>query len=152
ACAGRGTVQDDRSVRVEIPPGVATGTRLRLNHEGEAAGRGGRAGDLFVEIQVLADERFERQGDDLIHRTSIGIAEAALGTALEIPLLDDETREVEVPAGVQPGWVTRVSGQGMTRLGRRGRGDLAVVVDVDVPTDLSAEEEDLLRRFAELRR
>lgn len=150
-CIGRGTVAEDRSVRVEIPPGVDTGTRLRLNHEGEAAGRGARAGDLFVEIQVLDDERFERQGDDLIHRTSVGIAEAALGTTLEIPLIDDETMELEVPAGTQPGWVTRVTGQGMTRLGRRGRGDLAVVVEVDVPTDLSAEEEDLLRRFAELR-
>lgn len=150
-CAGRGTMQEDRSVRVEIPPGVATGTRLRLNHEGEAAGRGGRAGDLFVEIQVRADERFERQGDDLIHRTSVGIAEAALGTMLEIPLIDGETTELDVPAGTQPGWVARVPGQGMSRLGRRGRGDLAVVVDVVVPTDLSPEEEDLLRRFAELR-
>lgn len=150
-CSGRGTVQEDRSVRVEIPPGVATGTRLRLNHEGEAAGRGGRAGDLFVEIQVLGDEQFERQGDDLIHRTSVGIAEAALGTTIEIPLIDGETTELDVPAGTQPGWVARVPGQGMSRLGRRGRGDLGVVVDVDVPTDLSSEEEELLRRFAELR-
>lgn len=150
-CTGAGTVDEDRTVGVEIPPGVATGTRLRLNHEGEAAGRGGRAGDLFVEIQVMADERFERQGDDLIHRTSIGIAEAALGTTIEVPLIEDEMIEIEVPAGTQPGWVTRLPGKGMTRLGRRGRGDLAVVVGVEVPTDLSAEEEDLLRQFAERR-
>lgn len=150
-CRGRGTTDEDRTVRVEIPPGVATGTRLRLNHEGEAAGRGGRAGDLFVEIQVLADDRFERDGDDLIHRATVGIAEAALGTVVDVPLLDDTTQELEIPAGTQPGWVTRVPGQGMSRLGRRGRGDLLVVVGVEVPTDLSTEEEELLRRFAESR-
>lgn len=150
-CAGRATYQQDRTVRVEIPPGVATGTRLRLNHEGEASGRSGRSGDLFVEIQVLADERFEREGDDLIHRTSVGMAEAALGTTIEIPLLDDGTTRLEVPPGTQPGWVARIAGQGMTRLGRRGRGELAVVVGVEVPIDLSTEEEDLLRRLAELR-
>jgi molecular chaperone DnaJ len=151
-CLGRGTTQQDRDVRVEIPPGVATGTRLRLNHEGEAAGRGGRAGDLFVEIQVMPDERFERQGDDLVHRLRVGIAEAALGTTLQVPLLDDATHDLDVPAGTQPGWVARIPGQGMSRLGRRGRGDLAVVVDVEVPVDLTDEEEELLRRFAELRR
>lgn len=137
---------------VEVPPGVTTGTRLRLNHEGEATGRRGRAGDLFVEIQVHPDERFERQGDDLTHRTSVGMAEAALGTTIEVPLLDDERMSLDIPPGIQPGWVTRIGGQGMTRLGRRGRGDLVVVVDIEVPTDLSAEEEELLRRFAELRR
>jgi molecular chaperone DnaJ len=151
-CRGRGTTQQDRNVRVEIPPGVDTGTRLRLNHEGEAAGRGGRAGDLFVEVQVQPDERFDRQGDDLVHRTAIGIAEAALGATIEVPLLGGESGEVEVPAGTQPGWITRLAGQGMTRLGRRGRGDLLVVVEVEVPTQLGEEEEELLRRFAELRR
>jgi molecular chaperone DnaJ len=150
-CNGRATYQQERSVTVEIPPGVATGTRLRLNHEGEASGRSGRPGDLFVEIQVLEDERFDRQGDDLVHHTTVGIAEAALGTTIEVPLLGEEPTTLEVPSGTQPGWIARVSGQGMTRLGRRGRGDLVVVVGVEVPTDLSAEEEDLLRRFAELR-
>ncbi|HSJ27853.1 MAG TPA: J domain-containing protein [Acidimicrobiia bacterium] len=152
ACLGRGTTQQERSVRVEIPAGVDTGTRLRLNHEGEAAGRGGRAGDLFVEVQVVPDERFDRQGDDLVHRTSVGIAEAALGATIDGPLWGGESGEVEIPAGTQPGWVARLPGQGMTRLGRRGRGDLLVVVEVEVPTHLSEEEEDLLRRFAELRK
>jgi molecular chaperone DnaJ len=151
-CSGRATYQQERTVGVEVPPGVTTGTRLRLNHEGEATGRRGRAGDLFVEIQVHPDERFERQGDDLTHRTSVGMAEAALGTTIEVPLLDDERMSLDIPPGIQPGWVTRIGGQGMTRLGRRGRGDLVVVVDIEVPTDLSAEEEELLRRFAELRR
>ncbi len=150
-CRGRATYQQERTVRVEIPPGVSTGTRLRLNHEGEAVGRTGRSGDLFVEIQVLADERFERDGDELIHRVAVGIAEAALGTSLEIPLLDGGSMTLEIPKGTQPGWVARIPGQGMTRLGRRGRGDLAVVVEVEVPSDLSPDEEELLRRFAELR-
>jgi molecular chaperone DnaJ len=150
-CDGRATYQEERTVRVEIPPGVTTGTRLRLNHEGEAVGRTGRSGDLFVEVQVSTDERFEREGDELIHQVSVGIAEAALGTRVEVPLLDGETTTLEIPAGTQPGWIARIPGQGMTRLGRRGRGDLAVVVHVEVPTDLSSEEEELLRRFAELR-
>jgi molecular chaperone DnaJ len=150
-CGGKRTYAQDRTVGIEIPPGVATGTRLRLNHEGEAVGGSGRPGDLFVEVEVRPDERFERHDDDLVHRLSIGIAEAALGTTVEVPLLDGEFAAVEVPAGSQPGWVTKLGNQGMTRLGRRGRGDLVVVVDVEVPTDLSSEEEDLLRRFAELR-
>jgi len=151
SCDGAGVRQEERSVRVEIPPGVDTGTRLRLNHEGEAVGRGGRAGDLFVEVAVQADERFERDGEDLVHRRRIGMAEAALGTSVTVPLLDGGETTVDVPAGSQPGWTTAVSGEGMARLGRRGRGRLRVVFDVEVPTDLSPEEEDLLRRFAEAR-
>ena len=150
-CVGAGVVPSDREVSVEIPPGVDNGTRLRLNHEGEAAGRGGQPGDLFVEIRVEPDERYVRDGAELIHRTSIGIAEAALGTTLDIPLLDGKHHSLEVPAGTQPGWATAVRGEGMSRLGRRGRGDLVVAVDVEVPSDLSREERDLLKRFAELR-
>jgi molecular chaperone DnaJ len=101
---------------------------------------------------VKPDERFERQGDDLVHRLRVGIAEAALGTTIQVPLLDHGIHDLDVPVGTQPGWVARIPGQGMNRLGRRGRGDLAVVVDVEVPVDLTDEEEELLRRFAELRR
>lgn len=150
-CDGAGTSQRSRTVRVEIPPGVATGTRLRLNHEGEAVARGGRSGDLFVEVRVRPDVRFERDGDDLVHLLTIAMTEAALGTAVEVPLLDGGSTELSIPAGTQPGWTTRVPGEGMSRLGRRGRGDLMVIVQVLIPTELSAEEEDLLRSLAELR-
>lgn len=150
-CRGRGVTAADQKVTVEIPPGVSTGTRLRLTGRGEDAGVGGTSGDLFVEIIVADDDRFRREGDDLVHHITIGLAEAALGTQVEVPRLGGETEKVDVPAGTQPGWVTRLSGEGMSRLGRRGRGDLLVVADVVVPVDLSSEEEDLLRRYAELR-
>ena len=150
-CTGVGIVPSDREVSVEIPPGVDNGTRLRLNREGEAAGRGGQPGDLFVEIRVQPDERFVRDGAELIHNVNIGIAEASLGTTIEIPLIDGKTHELDIPAGTQPGWATAIRGEGMSRLGRRGRGDLVVAVAVEVPADLSREERELLKRFAELR-
>ncbi|HEY5651248.1 MAG TPA: molecular chaperone DnaJ [Acidimicrobiia bacterium] len=150
-CAGGGIVPQDREVSVEIPPGVDNGTRLRLNREGEAAGRGGQPGDLFVEIKVLPDERFVRDGAELIHRTSIGISEAALGTSIDIPLIDGKVHVLDVPAGTQPGWTTGIRGEGMSRLGRRGRGDMVVAVAVEVPSDLTREERELLKKFGELR-
>lgn len=150
-CGGSGVEAMRQSVSVEIPPGVSTGTRLRLTGRGEAAGPGGSPGDLFVEVVVLPHERFRRDGDDLVHHVSIGLAEAALGTGTEIELLDGGTTTVDIPAGTQPGWLTRVRGEGMGRLGRRGRGDLVVVADVVVPVELSRDEEEALRAYAELR-
>lgn len=150
-CDGSGAVADHVEVSVEIPAGVSSGTRLRLSGRGESAGRQGPPGDLFVEIEVAPDPRFERRDSDLIHQVSLGIAEATLGTRLDIPVIDGGTLEFDVPAGTQPGKVFRVRGAGMTVLGRRNRGDLLIVVNVAVPQELSAEEEDLLRRWAELR-
>lgn len=150
-CRGSGVVEADQTVTVEIPPGVSSGTRLRLTGRGESLGWGGTAGDLFVEVLVAEDERFQREGDDLVHHVTIGIAEAALGTEVEVPLLGGGVERLEVPAGTQPGWITRLPGEGMSRLGRRGRGDLIVVADVVVPVDLSSEEEEHLRRYAEAR-
>jgi molecular chaperone DnaJ len=150
-CRGSGVVAADQHVTVEIPPGVSTGTRLRLTGRGESAGVGSAPGDLFVEVVVAEDERFRREGDDLVHHVTVGLSEAALGTDVEVPLLGDRAETVDIPPGTQPSWVTRIPGEGMTRLGRRGRGDLIVVADVVVPVDLSPEEEDLLRQYARLR-
>lgn len=150
-CGGDGSVSDHARVTVEIPAGVSSGTRLRLSGRGESGGRSGPPGDLFVEIHVADDPRFERQDSDLIHRARLGIAEATLGTRLDIPIIDGGTVELEVPAGTQPGKVFRVPGRGMTVLGRRNRGDLLVVTEVVIPTDLDAEEVELLRGWAELR-
>ncbi len=151
ACSGAGSVEGDTSVNVEIPAGVSTGTRLRLSGRGESAGRRGPAGDLFVEIAVDPDPRFERHDDDLVHRRSIGIAEATLGTRLAVPLVEGGESELDVPPGTQPGAVFSLPGLGITRLGRRTRGDLHVVVTVEVPQSVTVEEEELLRRWAELR-
>lgn len=150
-CSGSGRVPEKVTVNVEIPPGVSTGTRLRLTGRGESGGRTGPSGDLFVEVIVAEDQRFERHDSDLLHRISVGIAEASLGTRIEVPTIDGEDMPLEIPRGTQPGSMFTVPGYGMTRLGHRGRGDLMVVVDVAVPEDLDPEEEELLRRWAELR-
>lgn len=147
-CSGQGVHPSDRTVKVEIPAGVDSGTRLRLSREGEAAPRSGQGGDLYVEVAVRPDDRFERAGDDLVHRVSVGMADAALGTKIDVPLIDGGTDVIDVPRGTQPGWVHRIPGRGMGRLGRRGRGDLLVHVSVAIPTDLTAEQEELLRSFA----
>ncbi|MPZ52026.1 MAG: molecular chaperone DnaJ [Acidimicrobiia bacterium] len=149
-CEGRGRYQHDRNVRVEIPAGIVTGTRLRLTGSGEAGSFRAPNGDLFVDIVVSQDERFERQGSDVIHAVTIGIAEATLGNQVEIPLLDGGTESLDLPPGTQPGERFRLPGQGTAILGRRGRGDLIVVVQVRVPSDLDEDQTEALRAFAEL--
>ncbi|MDH3261507.1 MAG: molecular chaperone DnaJ [Acidimicrobiia bacterium] len=150
-CRGRGLTSGERLVSVEIPGGVSEGTRLRLTGQGEPGSRGARRGDLFVEIHVADDDRFVRDGDDLIVRIDLGLAQAALGTEVETPLIEGGFQEIEVPRGTQPGTVFSLRGKGMDRLGRRGRGDMLVEINVHVPEDLSKEEEEALRAYASVR-
>jgi molecular chaperone DnaJ len=150
-CSGGGTVDEETSMTVEVPAGVSSGTRLRLSGRGESGGRDGPKGDLYVEIQVAPDPRFDRQDSELVHHVTLGIAESTLGTRLAVPLLEGGDMDLVIPPGTQPGAAFRLPGLGVTRLGRRSRGDLHVVVSVEIPSDLSAEEEELLRRWAELR-
>lgn len=150
-CEGAGAVVAGVEVNVEIPAGVMTGTRLRLSGRGESAGRRGQPGDLFIEVIVEPDPRFERLHDDLIHRASLGIAEAALGTGIEVPTVHGDTATLDVPPGTQSGARFTLDGLGMPILGRRHRGNLHVVVDVAIPTSLTTDEEELLRRWAQLR-
>lgn len=149
-CGGRGIQESDRSVSVEIPPGVSDGTRLRLTGQGEAGGRGAAPGDLYVEIRVRHDERFQRDGIDLHHVFQVGLAQAALGFDGVVPLLDGGETDMRIPAGTQPGSVFRIPSEGVPRLGRRGRGDLMVHVDLVVPTDLDPDQESSLRAYADL--
>ncbi|MDH3471202.1 MAG: molecular chaperone DnaJ, partial [Acidimicrobiia bacterium] len=101
---------------------------------------------------VSDDDRFTREGDDLVHVASIDFTEAALGTTIDVPLVgEDEPSRIDVAAGTQPGTMFRIPGRGMPRLRRRGRGDLLVEIEVSVPTELSAQEEEILRSLAELR-
>ena len=150
-CRGRGVTPGERTVTVEIPGGVSEGTRLRLTGRGEPGDRGARPGDLYVETHIDPDDRFIRDGDDLIVRVDLGLAQAALGTQIEIPLIEGGHQEIELPRGTQPGTVLPLRGKGMERLGRRGRGDLLVEVLVRVPDDLSKEEEQTLRAYATVR-
>lgn len=149
-CRGSGLIDHETSLTVEIPAGVDDGTRLRLAGRGGSGEHGAPAGDLYVQVRVLPDARFERLGDDLRHMVRLGISEAALGTALVIPQIDGDSVDIDVPAGTQPGTVFRMARKGMPRLRRRGRGDLLVEIDVVVPESLTAEQEDALRQFASL--
>ena len=150
-CSGEGRHRGDRSLTVEVPPGVETGTRLRLSAKGSAGQRNAPAGDVYVEIRVTDDERFQRVGDDLHHRVTVGFTEATFGTEVEVPLLDGGTEMLEIPGGTQPETIYRLGKKGVPHLQRRGRGDLLVHIEVAVPTDLDAEAEEALRAYADLR-
>lgn len=150
-CRGGGLVQGERTVTVDVPKGVESGTRLRLGGRGSDGERGAPAGDLYVRIGVLPDDRFERRGDDLHHRIRLGVTEATFGTTVDVPLLEGGAEELDVPPGTQPETVFRVPKQGVPRLQHRGRGDLLVHVEVVIPTDLDDDQEQALRAYADLR-
>lgn len=149
-CKGSGATPDKVKVSVEVPPGVSDGTRLRLSGRGESPGRTGQAGDLFVEIRVEPDPRFERRDSDLVYTLPLSVPDATLGAHVEVPTIDGEPESLQIPAGTQPSSVFTLQGKGMPVLGRRRRGDLHVVVEVRIPEALSTEEEELVRRWGEL--
>ncbi len=150
-CEGDGLVSVERTVPVEVPPGVEDGTRLRLSGRGGAGERGAPPGDLYVEIHVEADERFERDGDELHHRVEIGISEAVFGTTVNVPVIDGDPETIDFPPGTQPETVYRLNKKGMPRLRRRGRGDMLVHIGVAIPTDLNEEQAEILRSYGALR-
>jgi len=149
-CHGAGRVRGSRQIEVEIPAGIADGQRMRIGGEGGAAPPGGQPGDLYVLIGVQPDERFVRDGHDLVHRLDLTMVEATLGAHVSIPTPDGDPIELELPAGVQPGHVREFRGRGMPALRGRGRGSLKVVVNVTVPRRLDKEQREALERFAEL--
>ena len=149
-CRGEGRRMEDRAFMVEVPAGVEDGSTLRLADRGPAGPRGGQNGSLFVHLAVTPDPRFERGGDDLHTTVRIGMAQAALGTQVEVETLEDP-RTVTVAPGTQSGQVERLKGQGVPHLRGRGRGDLYVHLVVDTPTELDAKQAELLRELAALR-
>ncbi len=149
-CDGQGRKVEEVSYTVDVPPGVDSGSTLRLTGRGAVGPRGGSQGDLYVHIDVKAHELFKREGNDLILDQPIGFAQAALGAELQIPTLeDDET--LLVPAGTNSGRKFRLRAKGVPHVNGRGRGDLVVNLNVATPTDLNDEQEALLRQFAALR-
>src|SRR5207237_2798210 len=146
-CRGAGRVEREKSIEVKIPAGVETGSRLRLQSEGESGAYGGPAGDLYVVIHVAEHEQFERQGNNLYASAPVTFAQAALGAEIKVKTLSAE-QSLKVPAGTQTGTVFRVRGQGMPVLGGRGRGDLFVAVSVVTPTMLTREQRKLLEQLA----
>lgn len=145
ACNGRKVVKSTSTLKVKIPPGVDSGTRIRLAGEGDAGGRGGPAGNLYVFVHVKPHEYFKRQGDDLILEIVINVAQAALGDEIAIPTLGGGTEKLRIAPGTQPGQVTRLRGRGVAHLRQDGRGDLIVVMQVAVPTKLNAEQKELFQ-------
>jgi molecular chaperone DnaJ len=148
-CKGAGRVQKEKQMEVKIPAGVETGSRLRVQGEGEAGTQGGPAGDLYVVIHVAEHEEFERQGSNLYEAVPITFAQAALGADIMVKTLDGEEK-LKIPLGTQTGTVFRLKGKGMPQLGGRGKGDLFVSVSVVTPTSLTREQRRLLEQLAEV--
>lgn len=149
-CSGDGRNIEEVTYTVDVPPGVDAGSTLRLTGRGAAGVRGGAQGDLYVHIKVRDHELFTRVGDDLVMVRPIGFSQAALGAELEIPTLEDP-ETIIVPAGTQSGKRFRLRANGVPHVNGRGRGDLIVELIVETPTDLTDEQEALLRQFAEMR-
>ena len=145
-CQGSGRVAELATHSIRIPAGIEDGMRIRVAGAGNIGERGAPSGDLYIRVRVEEDLELIRDGDDLIHRMRINFVEASLGTEVEVPTLEGTT-EVRIEPGTQPGATLTLRGEGMPRLKRRGRGDLKVLVDVMVPTRLSAEQRELLKRF-----
>jgi molecular chaperone DnaJ len=149
-CRGQGRRIEERTFMVEVPAGVDNGSTLRLPGRGAAGPRGGPPGDLFVHLRVHAHPTLQRAGQDLHHEFHLAMTQAALGVTLPFETLDG-TEELPFAPGTQTGAVFRLRGRGVPVLQGRGRGDLVISVVVDVPTEVSKEQEDLLRQLAALR-
>jgi molecular chaperone DnaJ len=147
-CRGEGRVRGERSVPVEIPPGVSSNNYLTLRGQGAVGARGGPPGDLVVMLEVKDDDRFERQGEDLVYTLAISFSQAALGTEVMVPNAVAE-EPLRIPAGTQAGSVIRLKGRGLPRLGQGGYGDLHVRVHVWTPERLTHEQERIFRDLAE---
>jgi molecular chaperone DnaJ len=145
-CNGAGQVLEERSIDVEIPAGIHDGQRIRITGEGHAGVGGARAGDAYVLLHVKPDDRFVRQGNDIVATVDLTMTQAALGATISVPTLDGEA-ELRFDPGVQPGEVHVLSGRGMPVLRGFGRGDHRVLVNVLVPRRLGDEQRRLLEEF-----
>jgi molecular chaperone DnaJ len=147
-CRGRGQTTVKRNEQVTVPAGIADGQRIRVSGKGHAGERGASPGDLYILVRVRSDERFVREGDELITALDVAAPLAALGVTLDVPTLDGSA-SVQVPAGTQPGEVLTVRAQGMPSLRSGRRGDLRVVVNVVIPRRLSVQQRELLGKLNE---
>jgi molecular chaperone DnaJ len=146
ACGGRGRRAVRKTLDVDVPAGISDEQRIRLSGRGHAGERGGPPGDLYVLVRVAEDERFLRDGNDLVTVVDVPAPAAALGTSVTVPTLDGDEK-VEVRPGTQPGTVVTLRGKGMPSIGRRGRGDQQVVLNVVIPRNLSGRQRELLEEL-----
>ncbi|MCL4186407.1 MAG: molecular chaperone DnaJ [Rhodobacteraceae bacterium] len=150
ACGGAGRVQKDRTLSVNIPAGVETGTRIRLSGEGEAGLRGGPPGDLYLFLDVADHPIFQRDGLNLYCRVPVSMVNAAMGGEVEVPTIDGGRARVRVPEGAQSGKQMRLRGKGMPALRGAGQGDMVIELAVETPVKLTARQKELLREFDRL--
>ena len=150
SCAGHGRVQKDRTLSVNIPQGVETGTRIRLAGEGEVGARGGPNGDLYIFIEVKDHPIFQREGVHLFCRVPVSMPTAALGGEVEVPTIDGGKARVKVPSGAQTGKQMRLRAKGMPALRSTNTGDMVIELAVETPVNLTSRQRELLREFEEL--
>tara|TARA_R110002110_G_scaffold138635_2_gene324866 strand:- start:190 stop:1335 length:1146 start_codon:yes stop_codon:yes gene_type:complete len=150
SCRGAGRVEKERSLSVNIPKGVETGTRIRLAGEGEAGLRGGPSGDLYIFIEVKEHELFDRDGPNLFCRVPVSMSAAALGGNIEVPTIDGGRGRVQIPSGSQSGRQMRLRGKGMPPLRGGGVGDMIIELAVETPVNLTSRQKELLREFEDL--
>ncbi len=149
-CNGQGKKQTSKRLSVTIPKGVNDGTRIRLAGKGEAGSRGAGSGDLYLFINVYSHDLFKRSDENLFFECPISIADAALGTAIEIPTIDGGKAKIKIPSGTQSGKQFRLKDKGMPYLRGSGNGDLYVKVNTEVPVSLNKEQKELLEKFREI--
>jgi len=149
-CNGQGKKQASKRLSVTIPKGVDDGTRIRLSGKGEAGSRGGGNGDLYLFINVYSHDLFKRSDENLFFECPISIADAALGTSIEIPTIDGGKAKIKIPSGTQSGKQFRLKGKGMPYMRDSGTGDLYVQVNTEVPVSLNREQKELLEKFREI--
>jgi molecular chaperone DnaJ len=148
-CRGAGRVIEERTLQVEIPPGIHDGQRIRLSGEGHAGTLGGRAGDVYVEVRVRPSERFVREGNDVYTTVDLTVTQAALGATVTVPTLEGDV-ELTFEPGTQPGEIRVLRGRGLPVLQGFGRGNQRVLVNVVVPRHLTEEQRRLLEEFERL--
>jgi molecular chaperone DnaJ len=146
SCEGTGRLVEERTLEVQIPPGIHDGQQIRLSGEGHAGSQGGRAGDVYVQVHVRPDPRFVREGNDVFSTVELTMTEAALGTSTNVPTIDGEV-ELEFEPGTQPDEIRVLRGHGMPVLHGFGRGDHRVLVSIQVPRRLTEEQRALLQEF-----
>ncbi|NBT31300.1 MAG: molecular chaperone DnaJ, partial [Rhodobacteraceae bacterium] len=147
SCHGHGRVEKERSLSVNIPAGVETGTRIRLAGEGEAGMRGGPTGDLYIFIEVTEHKIFQRDGINLFCHVPVSMVDAALGGDIEVPTIDGGRSRVKIPEGSQSGRQMRLRGKGMPALRSGGPGDMFIELAVETPVKLTTRQKELLREF-----
>src|SRR6185437_5452425 len=148
-CHGNGTVQRERTLQVAIPAGVEDGTRIRLAGEGEAGGQGAANGDLYVHVAIRPHELFQRDGANVFMRVPLRMTQAALGSEVEVPVIDGTRAKVKIPPGTQTGDQFRLRSKGFSVLRSGARGDMFIQVAVETPQNLTPKQRELLEAFEE---